>query len=54
MMGEACYAPIDITRRKCVKSVVFQLRIELNAFQFDQMSVVLSIRSWSQNFVLLC
>ena len=30
MMGEACYAPIDITRRKCVKSVVFQLRIELN------------------------
>lgn len=43
MMGEACYAPIDITDRKCVKSVVSQLRIELNALQFGQMSVVLAI-----------
>ena len=53
MMGEACYALIDITDRKCVKSVVSQsvvsqsvvsqLRIELNALQFGQMSVVLAI-----------
>ena len=30
MMGEACYAAINITRRKCVKRLYFQLRIELN------------------------
>src|SRR3989442_1647008 len=30
MMGEACYGPTNITQGMSVKTVLFQLRIELN------------------------
>jgi hypothetical protein len=29
-MGEPCYCGLDITRMECVKTFVFQVRIELN------------------------
>jgi hypothetical protein len=50
MMGEACYGPINITRRRCVKTVVSaqdlseRLRIGIHSFAHPRLIVFEAVR----------